>query len=178
MDKKDIVLNKNKRNILFPVIIAAVILLTIIVLLGKKESDGKTDSGSKTSQSSSTNRNSRYKAIKDKDGVVTFPISSFDENVQYFQYKFDTKTVKFFILKSNDGTIRAAFDACDVCYRSRRGYNQVGDYMRCNNCKQVFPEDQINVVLGGCNPSPLTREIIGENLVIKVEDIALGKRFF
>lgn len=56
--------------------------------------------------------------------------------------------------------------------------DQVGDYMQCNNCGQTFPEDKINVVLGGCNPSPLTREIVGDNLVIKVEDIALGKRFF
>ncbi len=166
MDKKDIVFNNNKNRFIYAGIIAALIIVIAFLVIPSKKQEAKPDN------------NSRYKLVEGKDGVVSFPVASFDDNVQYFEYRFETVTVSFFILKSNDGTIRAAFDACDVCYRSRRGYHQVGDHMQCNNCGQTFPEDKINVVLGGCNPSPLTREIIGDNLTIKIEDIAQGKRFF
>jgi hypothetical protein len=46
-------------------------------------------------------------------------------------------------MKSADGVIRAAYDACDVCYRERKGYHQEGDDMVCNNCGRHFPSTSI-----------------------------------
>lgn len=174
MDKRDRVLNKKKNGFIYVVIIAVLVCIIGFLLIPKKDSDTQS---TKRVEPKST-ENSRYKNVKDKDGILTFPLSSFTDKVQYFEYELPESKVRFFILKSNDGEIRAAFDACDVCFGSRRGYNQVGDSMRCNNCGQTFPEDKINVVLGGCNPSPLNREIVGDNLVIRVDDIKLGSRFF
>lgn len=88
------------------------------------------------------------------------------------------KTIRFFVLKSSDGVFRAAFDACDVCYREKKGYRQEGDNMVCNNCGRKFPSNLINVEQGGCNPAPLDRTIDGEYLVIKKSDIELGVRYF
>lgn len=175
-NKKDIVLNSKKNNLVFVGIIAGlIVVIAILVIPGKKEVKSAESTNTEVQyKESSVKEGSRYELVKDVNGEVKFPVSSFDDTVKYFEYK----GIRFFILKSNDGTIRAAFDACDVCYRSRRGYNQVEDFMQCNNCGQAFPEDKINVVLGGCNPSPLEREIIGDNLVIKVEDILNGQRFF
>ena len=79
--------------------------------------------------------------------------------------------VSFFTLKSRDGVIRAAIDACDVCFRTGKGYVQDGRFMVCENCGQKFISSRINIVKGGCNPAPLKREVIGEYLVIKMEDI-------
>jgi uncharacterized membrane protein len=50
--------------------------------------------------------------------------------------------------------------------------------MICNNCGRRFHSSQINVVEGGCNPAPLHREMVGENLVINIKDILPGSRFF
>ena len=50
--------------------------------------------------------------------------------------------------------------------------------MICNNCGSQFPADQINVVRGGCNPSPLERSVEGEDLVIHVEGIIVGAIYF
>jgi uncharacterized membrane protein len=36
----------------------------------------------------------------------------------------------------------------------------------------------VNVITGGCNPGALKREVVGEQLVIKVKDILEGKRYF
>lgn len=175
-DKKDIVLNNKKNKLVYAGIIAVlIVIIAVLVIPGKKDADRTENTNTEVQKkTSAVNSNSRYKLVKGHNGVVKFPVSSFDDTVQYFEYE----GIRFFILKSNDGTIRAAFDACDVCYGAGRGYDQVQDYMQCNNCGQAFPEDKINVVLGGCNPSPLTREIIGKNLVIKTEDILKGQRFF
>ncbi|MFC1657387.1 Fe-S-containing protein [Candidatus Moduliflexota bacterium] len=90
---------------------------------------------------------------------LTFPVSTFDDGQpKYYSYKGSGgRDVKFFVLKSSDGVIRAAFDACDVCYQSKKGYRQDGDFMVCNNCGQRFTSVRINEVKGGCNPAPLKR---------------------
>ena len=87
-------------------------------------------------------------------------------------------TVRYFILKSSDGIVRAAFDACDVCWPAGKGYYQDGDSMVCRNCGRRFHSVLINEVKGGCNPAPLTRSVDGDQLVIKVDDILKGKPYF
>lgn len=83
----------------------------------------------------------------------------------------DGVMVTFFVIKSSDGVIRSAMDACDVCYRAGKGYEQSGDEMVCQNCGMRFPSARINEVKGGCNPAPLTRVIEGDKLVIAMADI-------
>jgi len=112
-------------------------------------------------------------------GAVQFPLTTFDDyEAHYYTYMHENRPIEFFILKSKDGVVRAAFNACDVCFAAKKGYTQDGDVMICNNCGRRFPADQINVVQGGCNPSPLPRTIVGDSLVIQVEDIANGLRYF
>ncbi len=81
-------------------------------------------------------------------------------------------------MKSSDGVMRAAFDACDVCFREKKGYRQEGDVMVCNNCGQRFPSTKINVLKGGCNPAPLGRTVQGDSLVINASDIEQGGWYF
>jgi hypothetical protein len=111
---------------------------------------------------------------------VNYPANMFDNGkARHFEYKTtDGITIKYFIMKSSDGIIRAAFDACDVCWREGKGYVQQDDVMVCRNCGRRFPSTKINVVTGGCNPAPLTRKMEGGKLVIKVEHILEGKRYF
>lgn len=95
-----------------------------------------------------------------------------DGKAHYFKVTADSGTlVTFFTLKSKDGVIRAAIDACDVCYRSGKGYVQDGDFMVCTNCGQRFASSRINVVKGGCNPAPLNRQVDGKYLLISMTDI-------
>lgn len=86
--------------------------------------------------------------------------------------------VRYFVLKSSDGIIRAAFDACDVCWRANKGYTQDGDVMICNNCGRRFASVKVNEVKGGCNPAPLQRQMVDGKVLIKVADILEGRRFF
>ena len=88
------------------------------------------------------------------------------------------KEIRYFVMKSSDGVYRAAYDACDVCFRANRGYRQEGDLMVCNNCGQAFRSVKVNEVKGGCNPAPLTRTVDGDSLVIRKIDLAAGKGYF
>jgi len=106
-------------------------------------------------------------------GQLEIPVAGInDGKAHHFQVKAaDGTMVTFFVLKSADGVIRAAIDACDVCYRSGLGYYQEGDFMVCKNCGQKFASNKINVIKGGCNPAPLNRTVVGDKLVINMKDI-------
>lgn len=117
---------------------------------------------------------------KGSPAEVTYPVKHFaDGKAKHFQYKTDRGlTIKYFVLMSSDGVIRAAFDACDVCWPQGKGYFQKGDYMVCRNCGRRFASVNVNVITGGCNPGTLKRTVVGDKLVIKVEDILDGRQYF
>jgi hypothetical protein len=114
--------------------------------------------------------------ITPTNGQLEIPIAGInDGKAHHFTVKADDGTmVTFFVLKSADGVIRAAIDACDVCYRSGLGYYQEGDFMVCKNCGQKFASNKINVIKGGCNPAPLNRTVVGDKLVINMKDIGMN----
>ena len=110
---------------------------------------------------------------------VVYPVSHFDDgNARHYEYKTKAFTIEYFIIKSSDGVIRAAFDACDVCWPAGKGYFQQDDVMVCRNCGRKFASVLVNEVKGGCNPAPLNRTLKGDQLIIQVKDILEGKRYF
>ncbi len=112
-------------------------------------------------------------------GGVSIPLEEInDGKAHYYDVEVDGKDVSFFVIKSRDNVIRAAFDACDVCYPEQKGYSQSGEFMICNNCGQRFHSTRINVVKGGCNPSPLTRKVAGDYLIIRNQDLLAGSKYF
>ncbi|MDD3620522.1 MAG: DUF2318 domain-containing protein [Desulfobulbaceae bacterium] len=121
----------------------------------------------------------RHQPVTAENGQVRIPLHTInDGRAHYFTFKADGRKISFFVLKSRDGVIRAAFDACDVCFPEKKGYSQTGDFMTCNNCGQRFHASKINVLKGGCNPAPLRRTTEGGDLVIAVTDIFTGLRYF
>ena len=120
-----------------------------------------------------------YPLLEAENGAVRLPLAAFDDyKAHHYTYIYEGQSIEFFVLKSKDGVVRAAFNACDVCFAAKKGYTQDGDYMVCNNCGRRFPADQINVVQGGCNPSPLERSVEGDTLVIQEKDIIAGLGYF
>lgn len=108
-------------------------------------------------------------------GIVRIPLQDVNDGAAHF---FAYRGIEFFVLRSSDGAIRAAFNACDVCYGAKKGYKQKGDSMVCKNCGQSFPSTRINDVTGGCNPAPLERHLDGCCVIFKVSDIEQGARYF
>jgi len=111
--------------------------------------------------------------------AVVFPSAMFSDGMaRHFEYVDGDRTIRYFILKSSDGVLRAAFDACDVCWPAGKGYYQEGDKMVCRNCGRKFDSVLVNEVKGGCNPAPLKRYLDQDNLVIQITDIQEGGQYF
>ncbi|MGD8257762.1 MAG: DUF2318 domain-containing protein [Desulfobacterales bacterium] len=165
--KKAVVLGTEQKNRLpLIVVIAGVILIAGAAVLYVKQS------GSDTAATASTPLSSTRTA-------VTFPASLFEDGkARHFEHVDGKFTIRYFVLKSSDGVIRAAFDACDVCWPANKGYYQEGDYMVCRNCGRKFASVLVNEVKGGCNPAPLKRTVDNGKLVIQVQDIQEGRQFF
>jgi uncharacterized membrane protein len=122
----------------------------------------------------------RFEKVKPGNGVVSVAVSKVsDGKAHYFTYADGGKELKFFLVKGSDGSIHSAFDACDVCFREKKGYEQQGEQMVCKNCNQKFPINRIGASSGaGCNPSHLSAQVDGSIVRIKVADLKAGARFF
>jgi hypothetical protein len=139
----------------------------------------QTDSGGTEIVQAATFGHDPYTLAVADNGVVNLPLSTFeDQQAHHYTFMHQDQPIEFFVLKSDDGVVRAAFNACDVCFLSKKGYTQQGDEVICNNCGRRFPADQINEVEGGCNPAPLKRTIQGDSLLIQAQDIVDGWRYF
>ena len=110
---------------------------------------------------------------------VSFPAGLFEDGkARHFEHVDGKHTIRYFVLKSSDGIVRAAFDACDVCWPAGKGYYQEGDYMVCRNCGRKFASVLVNEVKGGCNPAPLNRRVENGKVIIEVKDILEGRPYF
>ncbi len=122
----------------------------------------------------------KYEKVKISGGVATIPVSKLADGKAHF-YKFESagKEITFFAAKAADGSVKTAFDACDSCYKSKKGYEQQGDKMNCKNCNQKFAIDRLGPnVTGGCNPGYLPHQQSGSNITISVNDLKGGARYF
>jgi uncharacterized membrane protein len=165
--KKAAVLGTEKRSRL-PLLVGIVVAIVIVgaaVVYKNQSSVNPSASASTPATAGSTS--------------VSFPVSLFEDGkARHFEHVDGKYTIRYFILKSSDGVIRAAFDACDVCWPAGKGYYQEGDAMVCRNCGRRFASVLVNEVKGGCNPAPLNRTLENGELFIQLKDIVDGRQFF
>jgi uncharacterized membrane protein len=111
---------------------------------------------------------------------ISFPVSEFaDGSAKFYQMENDAGlTVRYFAVKAADGSLKTAYDACDACWHAGKGYRQSGAAMICQNCRRSFEIARIGEEQGGCNPAPLKSRIREDALVIEVNDILAGSRYF
>ncbi len=119
-------------------------------------------------------------AAKNAETVINVPLADLaDGKAKFFNFTAaDSTKMQFFAIRSSDGVYRAALDACDVCYREKKGYRQDGDDMVCRKCGQRFHSALVNDVTGGCNPVAIARQVVGDKLVIKTAELESRKAFF
>jgi uncharacterized membrane protein len=93
-------------------------------------------------------------AIADRDLVI--PIAELTGNAVFYPVDIEGTRLEVLAVKAPDGTIRTAFNTCQVCYDSGRGfYKQQGTVLVCQNCGNRFRMSQVEVRSGGCNPVPI-----------------------
>lgn len=112
--------------------------------------------------------------------AIQIPTSEVTTNAKWYPYNCDGIEIRFFAVKSNDGEIHVAFDACDVCYEEKKGYRQENIQMTCNNCDNSYPIKLLGTEneQGGCWPSYLPIEIEDNYIIITLSDLEEKKYMF
>ncbi|MDR1627081.1 MAG: DUF2318 domain-containing protein [Spirochaetia bacterium] len=111
-------------------------------------------------------------AIADRDLVIQ--TAEVTENAVFYPVDIEGVRLEVLAVRAPDGTIRTAFNTCQVCYGSGRGfYKQQGTVLVCQNCGNRFRMSQIEVRSGGCNPIP----IFAANKKVTATTITIPKDF-
>lgn len=150
--------NKRDRKKVLIIIVAAVALIAFG--LGMMNF---IKTGSKTADS---------KVVKNSDIVI--PVNELTEQVSFYPAEIDGTKLEIMAVKASDGSIRTAFNTCQICFSSGSGYyEQEGNQLVCQNCGNRFGMDDVEVTRGGCNPVPIT----SENKTVNDETITISQDF-
>lgn len=154
---------KNNMNKLIIISLSAIALLAVAFSI--KVPGSSSDNSSKKDD---------LRAEKVIDGDIVIPVSEISETAKFYPAEIDGIELEALAVKAPDGSIRTAFNTCQVCYSSGRGYYvQEGDVLVCQNCGNRFAMDDVEVTRGGCNPVPITEEY----KTVSDESITLSKDF-
>jgi uncharacterized membrane protein len=119
-------------------------------------------------------------AIADRDLVI--PVAEVTENAIFYPVDIEGTRLEVLAVRAPDGSIRTAFNTCQVCYASGRGfYKQQGSVLVCQNCGNRFRMSQVEVRSGGCNPIPIFRDyktVTDTTITISKEFLKEAKAFF
>ncbi len=101
---------------------------------------------------------------------LLIPVAGITDQPAFYPYTANGRDMEILAVTASDGTVRTAFNTCQVCYGSGRGYYKVdGEELVCQNCGNRFGFDQVALKQGGCNPVPIAEEDRSEvdgNIVI------------
>ncbi len=105
---------------------------------------------------------------------LTIPVAEISETPSFYPVTVGKTDMEVIAVKAPDGTIRTAFNTCQICYSSGRGYYELsGDKLVCQNCGNRFSTNQLEVESGGCNPWP----IFAKDKTVTDSDITISQDF-
>jgi uncharacterized membrane protein len=143
------------------------IVLTAAVICGFSACNGNEK---KNAQDGELNK--RNPAIVDQDLIIQK--KDITRNALFYPVEIDGKQMEVIAVKTPDGRIRTAFNACNVCYKLEKGYYvQVNTMLVCQRCKKRFRMEVIETKTGGCNPI----SIFPENKTETDSSITISKEY-
>lgn len=164
---------KNKKALFLSIaaiIVVAAGFFSIKAFLPQEQAKSTPAASQTVSQTVSQSANKDQSA-----GDMVIQKSSITSTPSFFPYEINGTKMEVLAVKASDGSIRTAFNTCQVCYNSGRGYYKLdGNTLVCQNCGNRFAADQVEQQRGGCNPVGITKEYKTEN----DQTITLKKSFF
>lgn len=155
--------NTNKKNIFFGIVVMILAIAATITIFYSPSKGSKMEE--KSNITSSTKANDEVEKVGsitgkiNENGDMIINVSDIKETATFYSYDKVGIDLEVLAVKAPDGTIRTAFNTCQVCYSSGRGYYvQQGDKLVCQNCGNKFAMGDIQVTKGGCNPVPIMPE--------------------
>ena len=149
---------KKSMKISIIAITLSIFIIGIGIIFENKKGVGNEDNSDKNVSATIVNDN------------LIIPIKDISTTATFYPIEIDGTKLEVLAIKASDGTIRTAFNTCQICYSSGRGYyEQEGNMLICQNCGNRFRSDDVEITRGGCNPVPITQKnktVDGENIII------------
>jgi uncharacterized membrane protein len=156
------------------IIIGVVTVGFLLILLSKQGSNASNDLNDNINKPN-TKEEMSYDEVKIRKSDIT-------SQARFYPVTIDGVEMEVIAVRASDDTIRTAFNACQVCADSGRGYYiQQGRKLVCQNCGNQFDIDEIEIVRGGCNPAPITRDEKiddGEFIIIPSDTLKANEYLF
>ncbi len=135
-------------------------LTAAFVLMGCANTAGQKENGTEPANTDAPAQTQEaVAATADNAENLTINISELSATPKFFSAEANGTKMGVVALVASDGTVRTAFNTCQVCYSSGRGYYEAeGDELVCQNCGNRFSGDAVGVQSGGCNPVPITEK--------------------
>ena len=88
---------------------------------------------------------------------LTIPLASVTQTASFYPVNVDGAEMEVLAIRTENGEIRTAFNTCQTCYDSGKGYYAAeGEELVCQNCGFRFTADRVGAAGdGGCNPWPI-----------------------
>lgn len=145
--------NKKKTNWLAAIMIGAIACIAIGILIWNNISTGQKE------QIAATDNQNVSETVISQEGDLKIPIADISTTATYYSMDVDGTNLEVLAVKAPDGSIRTAFNTCQVCYSSGRGYYvQEGDELVCQNCGNRFATSEVGEARNGCNPVPISED--------------------
>lgn len=165
------------KNVKKPSMLYLVAGLLVVILAGSYLLKGI----GKNEDAKESNANVVKSQVSDA-GDLVIPLSEVSDKANFYSYDADGTKLEVIAVKASDGSIRTAFNTCQVCYGSGKGYyEQEGDELVCQNCGNRFSADDVEVTKGGCNPVPIQeadKTVDDSNITISKAYLTSAKELF
>jgi len=153
------------------VLLAAVLLTAVLTGCAAQEKKGAAEN---------TGGEAARTVVKDADLVISK--SDVTTTAKFYPVQVSGTKLEVLAVRAPDDTIRTAFNTCQVCYSSGRGfYKQDGDVLVCQNCGNRFKMSRVEIESGGCNPVPIFDERTTEtedSITISLDVLQEAKSIF
>ncbi len=172
-EKRKMMLRKRReRNMKIMIAISVILIAMICVVVVMSMSNNPNDYTKNTEPTQSSD------VISETE--IGIPLSDIGDKASFYSFNADGVDVKYFAVKGSDGDVHVAFDACDVCYNSKKGYQHVGSNMKCINCGNIYSVNSLGTenTAGGCWPSYLPMRIDEDYVIIGKSDLEQKKWMF
>ena len=172
------------------VAVLAVVLIVVAIQSGNgsEENDGSAISNTANeSQAISEGESLVIPVSEDNNGAndsqtinegesLVIPVSEISETAQFYPLTVNGTRMEVVAVTAPDGTIRTAFNTCQVCNGSPLAYfDQQGNTLRCLNCGNRFPMNSVEIEAGGCNPVPIfasDKTVTDDSITVAYEILA------